>query len=124
MKQKNTYITLMQLLVLTLNMIIFSSTMRFLPWFVEDAFGWFGILITTPLLFIIGGIMIYGQKKKGYVITKTRQNIPFIAAIVSLVISISNITGFSVMAALVFNFIMIIITVIFLLQDFSKFNRG
>ncbi|PGZ97763.1 hypothetical protein COE51_12895 [Bacillus pseudomycoides] len=125
MKQKNMYrLSLMQLLVFVLNLFIFSSTMRFLPWFIEDAVGWFGVLITAPLLLIIAVIMIYLQESKGYVISGTRKIIPFIASIFSICIVLLNITDLSVITALIFNLGMIIITVIFLLQDFFTLNKN
>ncbi|MES5930128.1 hypothetical protein QCI77_29955 [Bacillus cereus group sp. MG9] len=54
MKQLHIRLSLVQLFLLVLNLFIFSSALPFLPWFVENAFGWIGILATTPLLLIIG----------------------------------------------------------------------
>lgn len=124
MKQKNMYIplSLIQLVLLVLNIFIFSSTMRFLPWYIEDAVGFFGVLITAPLLLIISLIMGYLQKSKGYVITRTRYIIPFLTSIFSICILFLNITDLSIITALILNFGMVIITVIFLLQDFFKLN--
>ncbi|MCP1125587.1 hypothetical protein NKR74_20050 [Bacillus sp. 3103sda1] len=125
MKQKNMYrLSLIQLLAFVLNLFIFSSTIRFLPWFIEDAVGWFGVLITAPLLLIIAVMMIYLQESKGYVISRTKKIIPFIASIFSICIVLLNITDLSVITALIFNFGMIIITVIFLLQDFFTLNKS
>ncbi|WP_335362961.1 hypothetical protein [Bacillus pseudomycoides] len=98
--------------------------MRFLPWFVEDAFGWFGILITAPVLLGIGVIMIYLQKSKGYAISAMRKMIPFLASIFSIYILLSYITDFSVIMALAVNFGMVIITIVFLLQDIIKPSRN
>lgn len=123
-KNLNIKLSLIQLFILIINLFIFSSTMRFLPWFVEDAVGWFGILITAPLLFGIGAFMVYLQKNKGYVITATRKLIPFLASISSICIALSYITDFSVIIALAVNFGMVIITIVFLLQDFSKVSRN
>ncbi|MGG0275632.1 hypothetical protein [Bacillus rhizoplanae] len=125
MKQKNMYrLSLIQLLVFVLNLFIFSSTIRFLPWFIEDAVGWFGVLITAPLLLIIAVMMIYLQESKGYVISRTKKIIPFIASIFSICIVLLNITDLSVITALIFNLGMIIITVIFLVQDFFTLNKS
>lgn len=123
-KSLNIKLSIMQLFVFVLNLFIFSSTMRFLPWFVEDAFGWFGILITAPLLLSIGVIMIYLQKNKGYAVTATRKIIPFLASIFSICIVLSYITDLSVIIALAVNFGMAIITFVFLLQDVSKISRN
>ncbi|MES5930006.1 hypothetical protein QCI77_29250 [Bacillus cereus group sp. MG9] len=54
MKQLHIRLSLVQLFLLVLNLFIFSSALPVLPWFVENAFGWIGILATTPLLLIIG----------------------------------------------------------------------
>lgn len=126
MKQKNINITLsfIQLFLLVLNLFIFSSRMPFLPWFVEDAVGWFGILITAPLLFGIGVIMIYFQKSKGYDIIVTRKIVPFSASIFSMCIIFSYITDFSNIVALIVNFGMVIITIVFLLQDLFRPNKN
>ncbi|MGG0240856.1 hypothetical protein [Bacillus rhizoplanae] len=125
MKQKNMYrLSLIQLLIFVLNLFIFSSTIRFLPWFIEDAVGWFGVLITAPLLLIIAVMMIYLQESKGYVISRTKKIIPFIASIFSICIVLLNITDLSVTTALIFNLGMIIITVIFLVQDFFTLNKS
>lgn len=117
-------LSLIQLLVFVLNLFIFSSTIRFLPWFIEDAVGWFGVLITAPLLLIIAVMMIYLQESKGYVISRTKKIIPFIASIFSICIVLLNITDLSVITALIFNLGMIIITVIFLVQDFFTLNKS
>ncbi|EOP75658.1 hypothetical protein IIQ_05507 [Bacillus cereus VD118] len=52
MSQINLHIklSLIQLFLLVLNLFILSSAMPFLSWFMESAFGWLGILATTPLL--------------------------------------------------------------------------
>ncbi|MGG0188162.1 hypothetical protein [Bacillus rhizoplanae] len=120
----NVRLSVMQLFLLVLSLVAFSSTMRFLPWFVEDAFGWSGILITAPLLFCIGLVMTYLQKNKRYTITAMRKIVPFSASIFSLCIVLLNITDFSIITALVFNFGMLIITIVFLLQDLSKLNKN
>ena len=66
MKRENIDIKLsfIQLVLLIINLFVFSSTIRSFPCFIEDAFGWYGILITAPLLFSIGVIRIYFQKRK------------------------------------------------------------
>ncbi|QWG36596.1 hypothetical protein EXW31_27830 (plasmid) [Bacillus mycoides] len=53
-------LSLIQLFLLVLNLFIFSSAMPLLPWFIESAFGWLGILATTPFLLFIN------NKKKGF----------------------------------------------------------
>ncbi|MDC2863672.1 hypothetical protein [Bacillus sp. BP-3] len=126
MKQTNINVklSLIQLFLLILNLFIFSSRMRSLPWFVEDSFGLFGIFITAPLLLIIGTIMIYLGKRQNYCIERTRQAIPFIAAIFSFFIVIIQFTDLVNIVALVFTSVMVLITLIFSLQDFSKQKRN
>ncbi|MDM5153652.1 hypothetical protein QUF88_07365 [Bacillus sp. DX1.1] len=122
----NIKLSLIQLFLLILNLFIFSSRMRFLPWFVEDAVGWLGIFITSPLLIFIGLKMTSLKKNKkstGYFITKIKQSIPFIASIFSLSIVLLPITDLSNLIALAFNFGMVIITTVFLFQDLFKLNE-
>ncbi|PFD35115.1 hypothetical protein CN285_24355 [Bacillus cereus] len=57
MQRVHIKLSLIQLFLLILNLFIFSSAMPFLPWFIENAFGWLGIVATTPFLLIIGRIM-------------------------------------------------------------------
>ncbi|PEC22600.1 hypothetical protein [Bacillus cereus] len=70
MSQINLHIklSLIQLFLLVLNLFIFSSAMPFLSWFIESAFGWLGILATTPLLLIIGRIIPQLKKNEEFCI--------------------------------------------------------
>ncbi|MEK5126748.1 hypothetical protein [Bacillus sp. FSL R9-9492] len=106
-----------------MNLFIFSSAMPFLPWFIESAFGWLGILATTPLLLMIGRIMPQLKKIEGFCITRTGQVVPFIASIVSLCIMLLPIIELSIVIALTVNGLMAIITIAFLLQDFLRLNK-
>lgn len=126
MNQKNISIRLLlvQLFVLVLNLFIFSSRMRFLPWFVEDSVGLLGIFVTTPLLLFIGAIMTYLKKRKGHCIARTRQMIPFIASIFSICIITIQFTDVVNIIALIFTSVMVVITIIFVLQDFFSFNKN
>jgi hypothetical protein len=98
--------------------------MPFLPWFIESAFGWLGILATAPLLLIIGRIMPQLKKSEGFCITRTRQVIPFIASIISLCIMLLPTIELSIVIALAVNSLMAIITIVFLLQDFYRLNKN
>ncbi|SFC81876.1 hypothetical protein SAMN04488168_11021 [Bacillus sp. 491mf] len=118
MKQLHIRLSLIQLVLLVLNLFIFSSAMPFLPWFVESPLGWLGILATTPFLLIIGRILPQLKKSKKFRITRTRKVIPFLAAIVSLVIMFSPTTELSIVIALIVNGLMAIMTIGYLLQDF------
>ncbi|PEQ29735.1 hypothetical protein [Bacillus thuringiensis] len=123
MQQIHIKLSLIQLFLLVLNLFIFSSAMPFLPWFTESAFGWLGILATTPLLLIIGRIMPQLKKSEKYCITRTRQVVPFIASIVLLCIMLLPTSELSIVIALTVNGLMVIITIVFLLQDFYRLNK-
>ncbi|MEK4745804.1 hypothetical protein NSU10_27485 [Bacillus sp. FSL E2-8895] len=123
MQQIHIRLSLIQLFILVMNLFIFSSAMPFLPWFIESAFGWLGILATTPLLLMIGRIMPQLKKIEGFCITRTGQVVPFIASIVSLCIMLLPIIELSIVIALTVNGLMAIITIAFLLQDFLRLNK-
>ncbi|MED0981352.1 hypothetical protein P4T48_17910 [Bacillus paramycoides] len=123
MKQLHIRLSLIQLFLLVLNLFIFSSALPFLPWFVENALGWLGILATTPFLLIIGRIMPQLKQSEEFYITRTRAVVPFIASIVSLCIMLSPITELLIIIALAVNGLMAIITIAFLLQDFYRLNK-
>jgi hypothetical protein len=98
--------------------------MPFLPWFIESAFGWLGILATAPLLLIIGRIMSQLKKSEGFCIARRRQVIPFIASIVSLCIMLLPTMELSIVIALIINGLMALITIVYLLQDFYTLNKN
>ncbi|PEL75918.1 hypothetical protein COE81_16870 [Bacillus wiedmannii] len=123
MQRVHIKLSLIQLFLLILNLFIFSSAMPFLPWFIENAFGWLGIVATTPFLLIIGRIMPQLKKSEEFCITRTRKAVPFIASIVSLCIMLLPTTELSIVIALTVNGLMAIITIVFLLQDFYRLNK-
>lgn len=123
MQQFHIKLSLIQLFLLVLNLFIFSSAMPFLPWFIENALGWLGILATTPLLLMISRIIPQLKKSDGFCITRTRKIIPFIAPIVSLCIMLLPTMELSIVVALTVNGLMAIITIVFLLQDFLRLNK-
>ncbi|MEH6889547.1 hypothetical protein V7024_07410 [Bacillus sp. JJ864] len=114
---------LIQLFLFILNLFIFSSRMRFLPWFIEDSFGLFGVFITGPLLLFIGVIMTYIRKRDAHCITRTKQAIPFLAAVFSIYIITISFTDFVNIVALVFTALLVVITVVLVIQDFLKSNK-
>ncbi|MEH6892352.1 hypothetical protein V7024_22340 [Bacillus sp. JJ864] len=124
MKQLHIRLSLIQLVLLVLNLFIFSSAMPFLPWFVESVFGWLGILATTPFLLMIGRIIPQLKKSKKFCITRTRKVVPFIASIVSLYVMLSPTTELSIVIALIVNGLMAIMTIVYLLQDFYRLNKN
>lgn len=118
MKQIHIRLSFIQLFLLVLNLFIFSSVLPSLPWFVENALGWLGILATAPFLLIIGRIIPQLKECKEHGIT--RQMVPFIAAIVSLCIMLLPIMNLSIPIALTVNGLMVIITIIFVVYDFFR----
>ncbi|EOP60343.1 hypothetical protein IKQ_05987 [Bacillus cereus VDM053] len=120
---RNLNMSLIQLFLLVLNQFLFSSMFPLLPWLIEDAVAGFGVLITSSLLMFIGMKMMDLNDNNNYLITKIRQSIPFITSIFSCCITIMKITDLSTIVALVFNFVMVIITLVFLLRDLSKLNN-
>ncbi|HCF56098.1 MAG TPA: hypothetical protein DEU03_23850 [Bacillus sp. (in: Bacteria)] len=125
MEQMNRHLnmSLIQLFLLILNQFLFSAMFPLLPWFIEEDVAGFGVLITSTLLMFIGMKMMDLNDNNNYLITKIRQSIPFITSIFSCGIMIMKITDLSTIVALVFNFVMVIITLVFLLRDLSKLNN-
>ncbi|MED1116596.1 hypothetical protein [Bacillus paramycoides] len=124
MKLIHIRLSLIQLFLLVLNLFIFSSALPFSPWFVENAFGWLGILATTPFLLIIGRIIPQLKKSEEFCITRIRQVVPFIASIVSLCIMLLPTMELSIVVALTVNGLMAILTIVYLLQDFCRLNKN
>lgn len=120
---KNLNLSLIQLFLLILNQFLFSSRIPLLPWFIEDTVLGFGVLITSSLLLFIGMKMMDLNDNNNYLITKIRQSIPFITSIFSCCITIMKITDLSTIVALAFNFVIVIITIVFLFRDLSKLNN-
>ncbi|WHY77062.1 hypothetical protein QNH20_23755 [Neobacillus sp. WH10] len=110
MKEKTKYTILNVLLIgtLLLNLFIFTSRMSFLPWFIEDAFGYAGVLITSPILLAI--FFFFHRLQKNYKVTNLNKFIPLIATIISLIIVLINVTDFANLLALTVNAIMFIIS--------------
>lgn len=126
MKQANLNITLsfMQLFTLITNLFICSTNMSFFPWFIEKGFWRFGFFITTPVLLIIGTITSYYDKKKSYTIKRMRQNIPFITVIFFMCVSFLSLTERIVITSFIVNFVLVIITIVFLSQDICKLHKN
>ncbi|MGS2751082.1 hypothetical protein ACVAMH_30265 [Bacillus zanthoxyli] len=103
MEKNKKVIILNSLLVGTiiLNLFIFTSRMRFFPWFIEDAFGYFGVFLTAPIL--IGIYFILRHFYKQQLVTNTNKVIPLFVAVTSLIIVFSQTTDFLNNVALVIN---------------------
>lgn len=103
MEKNKKVIILNSLLVGTiiLNLFIFTSRMRFFPWFIEDAFGYFGVFLTTPIL--IGIYFILRHFYKQQLVTNINKTLPLFVAVTSLIIVFSQTTDFLNNVALVIN---------------------
>lgn len=126
MKQAKLNITLslIQLFTLVINLFMCSSTMRFSPWFVEDAVKCYEIFLTAPLLLITGTVMTYHNTRKRHSTSPMRQSISFITIIFFVSTFLLPFTNEMVITSLIFNFGMVIITIVFLFKDISKLNKN
>jgi len=107
MKKSKKIIILNSLLVGTiiLNLFIFTSRMRFFPWFIEDAWGYLGVMLTAPIL--LGIYFIFRHYHKLQLVSKITKIIPLFVAVSSLIIVIMPTTDLLNIVALVINVAMI-----------------
>ncbi|WOA66676.1 hypothetical protein RVY75_29605 (plasmid) [Bacillus mycoides] len=103
MEKNKKVIILSSLLVGTiiLNLFIFTSRMRFFPWFIEDAWGYLGVLLTAPIL--IGIYFILRHFHEQQLVTNANKVLPLFVAVTSLIIVFSQTTDFLNNVALVIN---------------------
>ncbi len=117
MKKKRT-ITFLNILImgmLILNLFIFTSRMRFLPWFIEDGWGYSGLLLTSLVLLII--FFKSNQLHKNGEITTSQKFIPLVSAIFSLFIMLMPLNDFMTIFALIVNVSLLIICLISFLKN-------
>lgn len=115
--KKNRTITFLNILtmgMLILNLFIFTSRMRFLPWYVEDGWGYLGLLLTSLVLLIIF-IKSYLLHKHGE-ITTLQKFIPLVCAIFSLFILFMQLNDFMTIFALIVDVSLLIICLISFLK--------
>ncbi|PGT13258.1 MULTISPECIES: hypothetical protein [Bacillus cereus group] len=98
-----------------LNLFIFTSRMRFFPWFIEDAVGYLGIFFTTPIL--VGIYFILRHFHKQQLVTNTNKLIPLFVSVTSLIIVLMPTTDFLNIVALVINLITAFLTAKFLFNQ-------
>ncbi|MGA3602885.1 hypothetical protein [Lysinibacillus agricola] len=120
MEKNKKVIILNSLLVGTiiLNLFIFTSRMRFFPWFIEDAWGYLGVFLTAPIL--IGIYFILRHYHKLQLISNSNKVIPLFVAIASLIIIFLPTTDFLNIVALVINVAMVILVATFLFNHKEK----
>ncbi|QIW22460.1 hypothetical protein [Bacillus thuringiensis] len=121
MEKNKKVIILNSLLVGTiiLNLFIFTSRMRFFPWFIEDAWGYLGVFLTAPIL--IGIYFKLRHFHKQQLVTNTNKVIPLFVAVTSLISVFCPTTDFLNIVALIINVATVFLVVIFLFnQDEGK----
>ncbi|EOO71736.1 MULTISPECIES: hypothetical protein [Bacillus cereus group] len=103
MEKNKKVIILNSLLVGTiiLNLFIFTSRMRFFPWFIEDAWGYWGVFLTAPILISIYFILRHFYKQQ--LVTNINKTLPLFVAVTSLMIVFSQTTDFLNNVALAIN---------------------
>ncbi|MGE7835803.1 hypothetical protein [Viridibacillus arvi] len=102
--KKNRTITFINSLIvsmLILNLFIFTSRMRFSPWFIEDGWGYAGLILTSFVMLIIF-FKSYHLHKNGE-ITTFQEFIPLVSAIFSLIIMLMPLNDFNTIFALIVN---------------------
>lgn len=102
--EKNKKVIILNILLvgtIILNLFIFTSRMRFFPWFIEDAWGYLGVFLTAPI--IIGIYFILRHFHKQQLVTNINKAIPLFVAVTSLIIVFSQTTDFLNIVALVIN---------------------
>jgi hypothetical protein len=80
--------------------------MSFLPWFIEDAFGYFGVFITSPILIVT--YFLLQRLHKQYPVTDLNKFIPLIVAVVSLIVVFMYTTDFLNILVLIVNIVMFV----------------
>lgn len=98
-----------------LNLFIFTSRMRFFPWFIEDAVGYLGVFFTAPILVGIYFILRYFHKQQ--LVTNTNKLIPLFVSVTSLIIVLMQTIDFLNIVALVINVITAFLTAKFLFNQ-------
>ncbi|MBH0349601.1 hypothetical protein [Bacillus sp. BD59S] len=95
-----------------LNLFIFTSRMRFFPWFIEDGVGYLGVFFTAPIL--VGIYLTLRHFHKQQLIANTNKLIPLFVSVTSLIIVLLPTIDFLNIVALVINVITAFLTAKFL----------
>ncbi|MFJ8513499.1 hypothetical protein [Lysinibacillus xylanilyticus] len=98
-----------------INLFIFTSRMRFFPWFIEDAWGYLGVLLTAPIL--IGIYFILRNYHKLQLVTVINKVIPLFVAVTSLIIVFMPTNDFLNIVALVINVAMVFLAAVYLFNQ-------
>ncbi|MEK4487842.1 hypothetical protein MHH81_20255 [Psychrobacillus sp. FSL H8-0484] len=124
--EKNKKVVILNILLvgtIILNLFIFTSRMRFFPWFIEDAWGYLGVFLTAPIL--IGIYFMLRHFHKQQLVTSTNKVIPLFVAATSLIIVFMPTTDFLNIVAIVINAASVFLAANFLFnQNGGKNNYG
>jgi len=102
-----TIINTLMISMLVLNLFIFTSRVAALPWFIEDGWGYSGLVLTS-VVFLFIFFKSYQLHKNGKV-TTLQKFIPLVAALFSLFVMLSYSTDFMTIFALIVNTSILII---------------
>lgn len=87
--------------ILILNLFIFTSRIRSLPWFIEDGWGHLGLVPTSFVLLII--FLKSYQLHKNKEISNSQKFIPLVSAIFTLFFLLMPLNDFMTIFALIVN---------------------
>ncbi|KAA0762264.1 hypothetical protein [Bacillus sp. SH5-2] len=111
--KKQIHITILNTLIistLVFNLFIFTSRMSFLPWYIEDGWGYLG-LIFTSFIFLIAFFISWQLHKSGE-ITALQKFIPLASAALSIFVLITPSSDFMTIVANLINTILLTIYIV------------
>ncbi|KWU64704.1 hypothetical protein P4U03_06570 [Bacillus mycoides] len=111
--KKQTNITILNMLMISmliLNLFIFTSRMSFLPWYIEDGWGYLGLLFTS-LIFLISFFKSSKLHKDGE-LTTLQKFIPLASAVLSIFVLIIPTSDLMTILANLINTIILTIYII------------
>ncbi|ABY46602.1 hypothetical protein BcerKBAB4_5635 (plasmid) [Bacillus mycoides KBAB4] len=110
-KKSNHYLFINNVIIgmLILNLFIFTSSIRFLPWFIEDGWGTLGLLLTSFVL-LITFFKSYQLHKNGER-TILQTSIPLVSAMFSFFVMLT-LSDFMTIFSLIVNVSILIICLI------------
>ncbi|MED0968000.1 hypothetical protein [Bacillus paramycoides] len=111
--KKQTIITTLNALIISMlvsNLFIFTSRMSFLPWYIEDGWGYLGLLFTS-VVFLITFFMSSQLHKNGE-LTTLQKFIPLVSAILSIFVFLIPSSDFMTIVANLINTIILTIYII------------
>ncbi|MCU4760089.1 MULTISPECIES: hypothetical protein [unclassified Bacillus (in: firmicutes)] len=113
MKKKATLFFFLNIVIigmLIFNLFVFTTRMPFLPWFIEDGWGYLGLVLTSFVLLIIS-FKSYQLYKNGE-ITILQISIPLVSAMFSLFVMFMPLNDFMTIFSLIVDVSILIICLI------------